>query len=452
MQNFMRLLALSILMSITFIACNKTTSTDSISSVKKEAIKEVSYDSSVELNEVSYVEPIVEAIPAPVPAPMIAPAPVSASASSSRVVKKKFAKLPDSMPIPPQSGVLTAGDIDDNLNLDYFQGYINRVLQSNTENIFPFMNTKGRVKITILGKDGKGMNRIHVKVGDFESYTNAQGVLYLFPSVDNIPTKTKITINKKSEPIDLSSKKEFTITFNRNGTLPKALDVMFVIDSTGSMGDEMRYLSKEFTAMVANIKEKYPNVKIRFGLTLYRDKGDDYLVRDFPFTSNSEKMQKQLAEQNANGGGDYPEAMEKGLAKGIDASWSVEDGVGMIFLVADAPPHDDKLKAMLPLIKKARKEGIRIYPIGASGVAEKAEYIMRHLALFTQGRYLWLTDDSGVGASHATPKVKCYQVTRLDRLMSRVIESELSGKRVEAKQENIIRTVGSSQSGICQNN
>jgi len=115
MQNFMRLLALSILMSITFIACNKTTSTDSIStdsisSVKKEAIKELSYDSSVELNEVSYVEPIVEAIPAP--APVVAPAPVSASApaSSSRVVKKKFAKLPDSMPIPPQSGVLTAGD------------------------------------------------------------------------------------------------------------------------------------------------------------------------------------------------------------------------------------------------------------------------------------------------------------------------------------------------------
>jgi hypothetical protein len=75
---------------------------------------------------------------------------------------------------------------------------------------------------------------------------------------------------------------------------------------------------------------------------------------------------------------------------------------------------------------------------------------MRHLALFTQGRYLWLTDDSGVGNSHAEPKVACYQVTRLDQLISRVIKSELSGQRVEAPSDSVIRSVGDYEKGVCK--
>lgn len=351
---------------------------------------------------------------------------------------------------PVQSGLLTAADTDDNLNLTQFQKYIQRVLQSTQESSLPFMVTNDRVKLTIEGSDGKGVNRVKVKIGNFTGYTNSQGVLYIFPTADDIPSKTTITLNGKSQNIDLSSKKEFVIAFNKPSTLPKSLDLMFVIDSTGSMGDEMRYLSKEFDAIVANIEAKHSNVDIRFGLTLYKDKGDNFIVRDFPFTSNKNKMQKQLAGESANGGGDYPEAMEQGIKKGLDASWRAENGVRMMFLVADAPPHDENIKNMIPIIKQARKEGIHIYPIGASGVAKKAEFMMRNLALFTQGRYLWLTDDSGIGASHEEPKVKCYQVTRLDQLIERVIDSELSGKRIEADKESIIRTVGNYTNGVCQ--
>ena len=460
MKYSISLLTLTAIISISFIACsNKSSSPVTYNSSVDKAPKEVSMataseysDPSAEvLTSPSEVAPVV----APVPAPMAVPVSgVKRVYSSSDSVMMPHPPMP--VPVPPkrephavQSGVLTAGDIDDNLNLSYFQGYVNRILQSKNENIFPFMPTKDRIKLTVLGKDGKGMNHLKVKVGGFEGYTNTQGVLYLFPSVDDIQKKTHLTINKKSQSIDLQSKKEFTITVNNNATLAKRLDLMFVIDSTGSMGDEMRYLSKEFDDIVSNIEEKHPDVDIRFGLTLYRDKGDDYVIRDFPFTSNASKMKKQLLKQSANGGGDYPEAMEQGISNALDASWS-SDGVQMMFLVADAPPHDDKIKELLPLIKKAREKGVRIYPIGASGVAQKAEYMMRHLALFTQGRYLWLTDDSGVGNSHAEPKVKCYQVTRLDQLIKRVIDSELSGERVEPKQEDVIRSVGNYSHGVCR--
>lgn len=386
-------------------------------------------------------------------APM--PAPVAIAELSVDVPTIEPIIEPVVMPVPPkplevQSGILTAGDIDDNLNLGYFQKYVNKVLQSNKENIFPFMNTKDRVKLTIEGSNGKGINRVQVKVGNFVGYTNSQGILYLFPSVDDIPMQTNIELNGQRKPIDLSSKKEFNIAFQTESLLPKSLDLMFVLDTTGSMGDEMRYLAKEFDAIVSSVEEKHPNVAIRFGLTLYRDKGDDYVIRYFDFTSDANIMKEQLKNQSANGGGDYPEAMDEGIEKALRASWKATDGVRMMFLIADAPPHDEKIKQIVPIIEKAREEGIHIYPLGASGVAENAEYMMRHLALFTQGRYLWLTDDSGVGNSHEEPKVNCYQVTRLDQLISRVIQSELAGERIEASDDSIIRSVGSYQNGVCR--
>ncbi|MBU1667460.1 VWA domain-containing protein [bacterium] len=387
----------------------------------------------------------------PAEASVVAPEPVPSPVMSSDSIDVPSDE-PTTISTPPkevQSGILTAADIDDNLNLNYFQKYVNKALQSTAENTFPLMNTKDRFTLKVIDSYGKGINRAKVSVGNFTSYTNSAGILHLFPAVDNI-NSTSITINGKALPVNFQKDKEKTITLHQSALLPKTLDLMFVLDTTGSMGDEMRYLEKEFDAIVSNIKEKHPDVEIRFGLTLYRDVGDDYVVRDFDFTSSVNVMKEQLEKQSANGGGDYPEAMDEGIKKALDASWQANDGVRMMFLVADAPPHDENIKQMVPIIEKARAEGIHIYSLGASGVAEKAEYFMRHLALFTQGRYLWLTDDSGVGNSHEEPKVNCYQVTRLDQLIARVIQSELSGKRIEADRASILRTVGSYQNGICK--
>ena len=67
---------------------------------------------------------------------------------------------------------------------------------------------------------------------------------------------------------------------------------------------------------------------------------------------------------------------------------------------------------------------------------------MRTCALLTGGQFLFLTDDSGVGGSHAEPKIPYYQVERLEKLMVRMIAGELSGQRIEAGAADIIRTVG----------
>ena len=38
---------------------------------------------------------------------------------------------------------------------------------------------------------------------------------------------------------------------------------------------------------------------------------------------------------------------------------------------------------------------------------------MRAMAAATQSRYLFLTDDSGIGNPHAPPAIDCYRVTKL---------------------------------------
>ena len=76
---------------------------------------------------------------------------------------------------------------------------------------------------------------------------------------------------------------------------------------------------------------------------------------------------------------------------------------------------------------------------------------MRATAQMTGGRYVFLTNDSGVGNSHAEPHIPCYNVTRLDHAIVRMISVELSGKYVEAESNQVVRQVGRpNKEGKCQ--
>ena len=122
----------------------------------------------------------------------------------------------------------------------------------------------------------------------------------------------------------------------------------------------------------------------------------------------------------------------------------------MAFLIADAPPHPEAVGDYLGAVDALRPLGVRLYPVAASGVDPEAEYLMRLGAEATLGRYLFLTDDSGLGDPHAEPHIPCYQVQKLNTLIGRMIASELSGTRVPADPTQIIRSVGDPEGGVCQ--
>jgi len=96
-----------------------------------------------------------------------------------------------------------------------------------------------------------------------------------------------------------------------------------------------------------------------------------------------------------------------------------------------------------------RQKGVAIYPVAASGVADAAEAIMRTAAILTGGQYIFLTDDSGIGNTHQEPHIHCFSVEKLNHIMIRMIESEISQIYIEPDSNNIIRSFGTSDEGVC---
>jgi len=211
--------------------------------------------------------------------------------------------------------------------------------------------------------------------------------------------------------------------------IPDHADIAFVVDATGSMGDEIAYLKAELEDVLHKIKKQHKDIKVNTGSVFYRDKTDAYLVKKSDLTDNIKTTVEFIREQAAGGGGDFPEAVDAGLNTAInELSWSENALTKVIFLILDAPPHGDSesIKKMHELTKKAAEKGIRIVPITASGIDKSTEYLMRSVALASNGTYVFLTDDSGIGNDHIEPTTDEYQVELLNDVFTRLIDQYLT--------------------------
>jgi hypothetical protein len=207
------------------------------------------------------------------------------------------------------------------------------------------------------------------------------------------------------------------------GTLP-TVDVAFVVDATGSMGDEIAYLKAELTDVIGRAKQAAPNSQIRLGSVFYRDRGDTYLTQHRDFENVPDSAVGFIRQQAAQGGGDFPEAVDTALAVALTKlSWSQTAKARLLFLVLDAPPHDDaaSVASLQRSVAKAAQIGIRLIPVAASGIDKSTEYLLRAMALGTNGTYVFLTDDSGIGDAHIKPTTDQYTVEKLNALLVRLI-------------------------------
>lgn len=208
------------------------------------------------------------------------------------------------------------------------------------------------------------------------------------------------------------------------GGAGQTVDVAFVVDATGSMGDEISYLKAELTDVINRAKQAAPNSTIRLGSVFYRDRGEEYLTRHHDFATQPDSVVAFIKEQEARGGGDYPEAVDTALAVALTKlSWSPAAKTRLLFLVLDAPPHDDaaSIASLQRSVAKAAAMGIRLIPLAASGIDKSTEYLLRSMALGTNGTYVFLTDDSGIGNPHIKPTTDQYTVEKLNALLVRLI-------------------------------
>ena len=364
----------------------------------------------------------------------------------------------------PQAGILTAGDYDDLLNPGMYADYTGRYLQDRRGQFRPYLDTARAITIRVTGRGGRPLPFAWVDMQrengrTLTLSTGADGEAVIFPGFDDLPDTIDITVRDPSgqarastiavSEAQLPRDRVVPVSLNVAAERPRQLDLALVIDTTGSMGDELRYIQTELGSILNWVEQSLPGVDVRVGLIAYRDEGDEYVVRGTPLTDDIQHLQAMLARESASGGGDYPEAMQDALRRMYDMDWR-QDAVRVGLLIADAPPHEEDFSDAWGAAVLAREGRIHITPVAASGVGDDAEYLMRAMAALTQSRYLFLTDDSGVGLPHDTPEVKCYQVTRLDSLIRRVIAGYMTGERVEASPQEVIRTVGVYDQGVCR--
>ncbi len=213
------------------------------------------------------------------------------------------------------------------------------------------------------------------------------------------------------------------IQLNRNCTVSNKVELAFVVDATGSMQDEIDYLKEELGDILTKFSTKNPTLELSTGAIFYRDKGDDYVTRMQPFTNNISNTIDFIKKQSAAGGGDFPEALKEALEEATEKlEWSETARTKIIFLLLDAPPHDEAKNEMAKLIAKASAKGIRIVPVACSGTDKATEFILRSMALATNGTYLFLTDESGIGNKHIKPTTDEFKVELLNDLLQRIME------------------------------
>lgn len=282
------------------------------------------------------------------------------------------------------------------------------------------------------------------------------GKAELWASIDagqkNTPvTKIKIESGNKTEWIN--SPKPFHkginfIKINEECDMKEQVDILFTVDATGSMGDEIRYLQDELLDVLMKIQANQ-TISLHTGSVFYRDHGDEYITRSSPLTANMKTTTQFISEQSANGGGDGPEAVDDALIASIDQmNWRPSTRTRILFLILDAPPHSTAAhqERLRKAMGSAASRGIRVVPLVASGggyeMDKSMEYLMRSLALATNGTYVFLTNHSGIGNPHTAPSTDSYKVESLNQILVRIVNqyTEAPGCR-EKDWDNLTETI-----------
>ena len=96
-----------------------------------------------------------------------------------------------------------------------------------------------------------------------------------------------------------------------------ALEMVFVIDTTGSMGGLIEGAKQRVWGIVNEVMQSSSHPSVSIGLVAYRDRGDQYVTQVLPLTNDLDKVYSVLMDYQAGGGGDGPEDVRRALADGV---------------------------------------------------------------------------------------------------------------------------------------
>ena len=173
------------------------------------------------------------------------------------------------------------------------------------------------------------------------------------------------------------------------------LDIMFIMDLTGSMSMWLNEAKKSVSNIIEEITDNNPGSKIRLSFIGYRDFTESNQVRIYDsieFSDNFKEFNNFLSGLDCYGGGDEPEDVVGALNKALNMKW--EANAKYAVLVCDAPCHGNKYHNSLfdkfengdpnglileNIMQKFMDAGITFYCIEINNTTKKMFDIMKHI-------------------------------------------------------------------------
>ena len=279
--------------------------------------------------------------PPPPPAPTPPPPPVAGgvevSVTGARVADPAMAKMaampeasadvgegrvgsadmpPRHHPRPrPQAGQLTAGEHDDLLNPELYADYVRRSDLGQAIPDLPRVDTQRTLTVAVNDRAGRPVPFANVELacadgGRITLATTADGKVTFFPEVDQLGRDVWVrTKGEDWRTVSIPASRgaqRIDFTVDRTAAAVRKLDLMLVVDTTGSMGDEIRYLQSELAAIIDGVKARHPQLDLRLGFVFYRDTGDDYVTSTVPLSANIAAGQWWRGLSGSDGSGPDP--------------------------------------------------------------------------------------------------------------------------------------------------
>ncbi len=375
---------------------------------------------------------------APMPSPA-APPPVAVRADAA--AESSMATDVVSGHVRQQQAPVTAGVVDDNADFNGFRQFLQRHEEANSLG----RDVSVRQRLQVVDAQGRPVPDAEVAMtarngARMWARTDAGGQVWLHPNAfdDRDSDSYQVQVRRAGQTVTSvlqRGQKNVLRVAVADAPLPTRarLDLVFMVDATGSMGDEIDKLRGSLQGIVRDIAQLPSNPDICLGLVTYRDRGDEYFVRGWDLSNNVAGFQKVLDGVRADGGGDYPEAMNEAFDHAVQAmSWRGASTTRLLVSLADAPPHMDYPQPRYDqTMLAALGKGIKVLSVAASGQDTTGEIAQRQIAQYTGGRFIFLTykdasDPSSGPGSETVHEVENYSVDTLDKLVVKLVREELA--------------------------
>ena len=179
------------------------------------------------------------------------------------------------------------------------------------------------------------------------------------------------------------------------------VEVVFCLDTTGSMGGLIDAAKAKIWAICNQIAAGKPTPRLKVGLVAFRDRGDEYITKVFDLSDDLDSIYGHLKTFKAAGGGDIHESVNQALDDAVNKiKWSTDKKtLRIIFLVGDAPPHMDYPDDVKypETCKKAVEKEIIINTIQCGSDPECTKY-WKDIAVKSEGSYAAIPQAGGVVA------------------------------------------------------